>query len=126
MKRVVVIGAGPGGICAGKRLKDAGCDDFVILERAPRVGGTWWHNAYPGCRCDVPSHLYSFSFAIKPDWSCPYAGQAEIQAYLEDCVERFGLRPHLLSMPTCFRRSGSNGPPRGSSAPRRGTSRRTS
>lgn len=95
MRRIIIIGAGPGGICAGKQLRDNGYEDFVILEQAPRVGGTWWHNAYPGCRCDVPSHLYSFSFAPKPDWSEPYATRDEILAYLEECAERFGLLPHL-------------------------------
>lgn len=100
MKRIVVIGAGPGGICTGKRLKDAGFSDFVILERAPGVGGTWWNNTYPGCRCDVPSVLYSFSFALKPDWSEPYALQSEIQPYMEEVAERFGLMPHI-KLNTC-------------------------
>lgn len=95
MKQIIIIGAGPGGICAGKRLKDAGFEHFTILEQAPSAGGTWWHNTYPGCRCDVPSYLYSFSFAPKLDWSEPFAAQPEILAYLNDCVERFGLRPHL-------------------------------
>lgn len=95
MRRIIIIGAGPGGICAGKQLKDNGYEDFIILEQAPRLGGTWWHNAYPGCRCDVPSHLYSFSFAPKLDWSEPYATRSEILAYLEECADRFGLFPHL-------------------------------
>lgn len=95
MKRVVIIGAGPGGICAGKRLKDEGFHDFVILERASGVGGTWWNNTYPGCRCDVPSVLYSFSFALKADWSEPYALQSEIQPYMAEVAERFGLMPHI-------------------------------
>jgi cation diffusion facilitator CzcD-associated flavoprotein CzcO len=95
MRRIVIMGAGPGGLCAGKRLKDQGYDNFIILEQAPRLGGTWWHNQYPGCRCDVPSQLYSFSFAPKLDWSEPYASRAEILAYLEDCAERFGLLPHV-------------------------------
>jgi len=95
MKRIAIIGAGPGGICAGIRLKQAGYNDFVILEQADSIGGTWWHNSYPGCRCDVPSYLYSFSFALKNDWSEPYATQAEILAYLRDCVDRFGLAPHI-------------------------------
>ncbi len=93
--RVAIIGAGPGGICTGYKLLEAGYHDFVILERATGVGGTWWHNRYPGAECDVRSHLYSFSFALNPDWSRPYAGQEEIRAYLEQCVERFGLEPHL-------------------------------
>lgn len=95
MKRVAIIGAGPGGICAGIKLKQAGYDDFVIIEKADGVGGTWRHNIYPGCRCDVPSSLYSFSFAIKTDWTERYAPQPEILAYLETLVERWGLAPHL-------------------------------
>ena len=94
-RRVAIIGAGPGGICTGVRLLAAGHDDFVILEQAPGIGGTWWHNRYPGAECDIKSHLYSFSFAPKPDWSCRYARQPEIRAYLQECIERFGLEPHL-------------------------------
>ena len=93
--RIGIIGAGPGGICTGVRLKGAGYEDFVILEQAQGVGGTWWHNSYPGCACDVPSHLYSFSFATQTDWPQPYGTQPEVRAYLEDCVERFGLKPHI-------------------------------
>ena len=94
-RRVVVIGAGPGGICAGVMLRKAGFEDFVILERAPGVGGTWWHNRYPGAACDVPSDLYSFSFELKSDWSKPYAYQPEIRGYLEHCADAYGLGPHL-------------------------------
>ncbi|MGH7821629.1 MAG: flavin-containing monooxygenase, partial [Candidatus Binatia bacterium] len=93
--RVVIIGAGPGGLCAGICLRQTGFDDFLILEKSDGVGGTWQHNRYPGAECDVPSHLYSFSFAPKADRTKPYAPQPEIRAYLEDCVERYGLRPHL-------------------------------
>ena len=94
-KRVVIIGAGPGGICAGIRLKHAGYDDFVVIDKAPSIGGTWFHNRYPGCACDVQSHLYSFSFEIKRDWSRPYATQPEILEYMEHCVDKYGLAPHL-------------------------------
>lgn len=93
--QVAVIGAGPGGICTGIRLREAGIDDFVILEKAGGVGGTWWHNRYPGAACDVQSHLYSFSFEPKLDWTRPYATQPEIQRYLEHCVAAYGLAPHL-------------------------------
>jgi cyclohexanone monooxygenase len=93
--RIVVIGAGPGGICAGILLRKAGLGDFTILERAAGVGGTWWHNRYPGAACDVPSDLYSFSFELKADWSKPYAYQPEIRAYLEHCVDAYGVAPHL-------------------------------
>jgi cation diffusion facilitator CzcD-associated flavoprotein CzcO len=94
-RRIAIIGAGPGGICAGVRLLEAGHREFVILEKAAGVGGTWWHNRYPGAECDIKSHLYSFSFAPNPEWSRAYARQPEIKAYLEQCVERFGLQPHL-------------------------------
>ena len=94
-RRIGIIGAGPGGICTGVKLLEAGYRDFTIFEQAPRVGGTWWHNAYPGCACDVPSHLYSFSFAMKRDWPHPYGTQPEIQAYMEEVVASHGLQPHL-------------------------------
>jgi len=93
-RRIAIVGAGPGGLCMGIRLKGAGIEDFAILEKAGSVGGTWQHNRYPGCACDIPSHLYSFSFAPKHDWSRPYASQPEILAYLEDCAARYGLLPH--------------------------------
>jgi cation diffusion facilitator CzcD-associated flavoprotein CzcO len=94
-RRVAIIGAGPGGICTGIRLLERGHRDFVILEKAAGIGGTWWHNRYPGAECDIKSHLYSFSFAPNPSWSRTYARQPEIRAYLEDCVDRFGLEPYL-------------------------------
>jgi cation diffusion facilitator CzcD-associated flavoprotein CzcO len=93
-RRIAIIGAGPGGVCMGIRLKCAGFERFEILDKSGGVGGTWWHNRYPGCACDVPSHLYSFSFEPKHDWSRPYAPQPEILAYLEHCAEKYGLRPH--------------------------------
>ncbi len=88
---VAIIGAGPGGIATAVRLREAGIEDFVILEKASGAGGTWWNNRYPGLECDVPSHLYSFSFALKPDWSKPYATQPEILAYLQKVVADFDL-----------------------------------
>ena len=94
-RRIVVIGAGPGGICAGIGLLQAGYDDFVILDKAQGVGGTWWHNTYPGAACDVPTHLYSFSFELNAAWSRPYATQPEIQRYMDHVVDRYGLRSHL-------------------------------
>jgi cation diffusion facilitator CzcD-associated flavoprotein CzcO len=93
--RIAIIGAGPGGLCMGMQLKAAGFEDFVILEKATGVGGTWWHNRYPGAECDVKSHLYSFSFEPKQDWTRPFAGQEEIQRYLEACAEKHGLQAHL-------------------------------
>jgi len=94
-RRIGIIGAGPGGICAAIQLLDAGYRDLVVWEQADRVGGTWHHNTYPGCACDLPSHLYSFSFARKVDWSRPYATQPEIQAYLQQCVDDHGVGPYL-------------------------------
>ena len=92
---VLVVGAGFAGICAGKKLLDAGITDFLIVEKGGGIGGTWWDNTYPGAACDVASHLYCFSFAPNPDWSRKYSPRPEIQAYLERCVDRFGLRRHL-------------------------------
>jgi cation diffusion facilitator CzcD-associated flavoprotein CzcO len=92
---IAIVGAGPGGLCAAIRLKQAGFEDLVILEKVEGLGGTWHHNRYPGCACDIPSHLYSFSFEPKYDWSRPYGSQAEILAYLEYCAEKYGLLPYL-------------------------------
>ena len=91
---VAVLGAGAGGIAMGIRLKRAGYE-FTIYEQSDGVGGTWRDNTYPGAACDVPSHLYSFSFAPNPWWSRTYARQPEILAYLEACTDRFGVRPHV-------------------------------
>jgi cation diffusion facilitator CzcD-associated flavoprotein CzcO len=93
--RVVVIGAGFAGLGTAIRLKQAGIHDFVVLERGDDVGGTWRDNSYPGCQCDVPSHLYSFSFAPNPDWSSAFSGQPEIQAYLQRCADQHELRSHI-------------------------------
>jgi cation diffusion facilitator CzcD-associated flavoprotein CzcO len=93
--RIVVIGTGFAGIGMAVRLKQAGYDDFVVLERAQDVGGTWRDNTYPGCRCDVPSHLYSFSFAPNPDWSSTFSPQPEIEAYLRQVTDGFRVRPHI-------------------------------
>lgn len=91
----IVVGAGFSGLAAGAGLKKAGIEDFVILEKGDGVGGTWRDNTYPGAACDIPSHLYSFSFAPNAAWSRAYGGQPEILAYLERCADDFGLRPHL-------------------------------
>ncbi|GAA3831206.1 flavin-containing monooxygenase [Streptomyces phyllanthi] len=93
--RVAVVGSGFGGLGAAVRLRREGVTDFVVLERADSVGGTWRDNSYPGCACDVPSHLYSFSFAPNPDWPRTFSGQEHIRAYLEHVTDVFGLRPHL-------------------------------
>lgn len=93
--RAVIIGAGFGGLGVAIKLLEEGIDDFVILEKGSDVGGTWYWNTYPGCQCDIPSHLYSFSFALKPDWSRTYSKQPEIHGYLRDTAERFGLMPYV-------------------------------
>ena len=67
--RVAIVGAGFGGLGMAIRLKQSGIDDFVVFERDEDVGGTWWANTYPGCQCDIPSHLYSYSFAPNAEWS---------------------------------------------------------
>lgn len=93
--RIVIIGSGFAGIGAAIRLLREGTDDFVILERAEDVGGVWRDNDYPGCACDVQSHLYELADAPNPSWSRAYSPQAEIQAYLRSCAERFGVLPHV-------------------------------
>jgi cation diffusion facilitator CzcD-associated flavoprotein CzcO len=91
--RIAIIGAGHSGICMGMKLKQAGIEDFVILEKAPSLGGTWRDNTYPGASCDAPSFLYSFSFAQKTDWSRRFAWQSELLAYSAECAVKYGLLP---------------------------------
>jgi len=93
--RVVIIGAGFAGVGMAIRLLGEGERDFIVLEKAGDVGGTWRDNTYPGCQCDVPSNLYSFSFAPNPNWSRDFAWQSEILEYIRGCVERYGVRAHL-------------------------------
>lgn len=93
--RVVIIGTGFAGIGMAIALQKAGIRDFVLLERANAIGGTWRDNRYPGCACDVPSHLYSFSFEPNPRWSRAYSPQEEIRLYLEACVDKHGLRDRI-------------------------------
>jgi len=92
---VVIVGAGFGGLCMGIRLLEAGIRDFLVLEKGHEVGGTWRDNTYPGAACDVQSHLYSYSFDGKPDWSRRYAGWEEIQRYILDTTERHGMRQYV-------------------------------
>jgi cation diffusion facilitator CzcD-associated flavoprotein CzcO/acetyl esterase/lipase len=92
---ILIVGAGFGGIGMGMTLKRAGIESFTILEKGEGVGGVWRDNTYPGATCDVPSHLYSFSFEPNPDWSARYSPQPEILGYLERCVARYGLESHL-------------------------------
>lgn len=92
---VLIIGAGISGIGAAIKLIEMGNRDFVILEKAHDLGGTWRDNTYPGCECDVPSALYSYSFAQNPDWSRTFAGQPEILAYVRATAEQFGVLPFI-------------------------------
>jgi cation diffusion facilitator CzcD-associated flavoprotein CzcO len=94
-RRIAIIGSGYGGVCLGIRLKQAGVDSFTIYEKADRVGGTWRDNTYPGAACDSPIFAYCYSFEPKFDWSRKWVRQPEILAYLEHCVDKYGLRPHL-------------------------------
>ncbi|MDO3646252.1 flavin-containing monooxygenase [Nocardia mangyaensis] len=93
--RIAVLGAGFGGIGLAIKLREAGFDDIVVLERADDLGGTWQANTYPGCACDVPSQLYSFSFAPNPEWSRTYGRQPEILDYLRTVAERHDVLRHL-------------------------------
>jgi cyclohexanone monooxygenase len=93
--RVAIIGAGAGGLGLAIRLRKSRRRDFVLFEASDGVGGTWRSNTYPGAACDVPSHLYSYSFARKPDWTKTYAEQPEILRYFEECAERFGISDHV-------------------------------
>src|SRR5678816_2701545 len=93
--QAIVVGAGFSGIGAGIRLKQAGIDSFLILEKAHDVGGTWRDNTYPGVAVDITSYCYSFSFEQNPRWSRTYAPGREIQAYARHCAEKYGLRPHM-------------------------------
>jgi cation diffusion facilitator CzcD-associated flavoprotein CzcO len=93
--RIIIVGSGLSGLCLAIRLKQAGIDSFTILEESDAVGGTWLKNTYPNAGCDIPSYLYSYSFAPKYDWTRKYARQPEILAYIQECAERFGIADHI-------------------------------
>lgn len=93
--QIIVVGTGFSGLGMGIALKKAGINDFTILEKANDVGGTWRDNHYPGCACDVQSHLYSFSFEPNPNWTRMYAPQPEIKKYLQHCARKYGLLSHI-------------------------------
>lgn len=93
---IAILGGGFGGICMAIRLVEAGRRDFVIYEKASSLGGTWRDNTYPGAACDVPSHLYSYSFAQRCGWTRRYAAQSEILAYIRETAERFGIEEHVV------------------------------
>jgi cation diffusion facilitator CzcD-associated flavoprotein CzcO len=92
---IVIVGSGFSGLGMAIQLKKAGRHDFVILEKAEDLGGTWRENSYPGCACDVPSHLYSYSFEPKADWSRRFADRSEIWEYLRHCAAKYGIGPHI-------------------------------
>jgi cation diffusion facilitator CzcD-associated flavoprotein CzcO len=92
---IAIVGAGFGGLGAAIRLRQKGFTDFLVFEKASEIGGTWRDNTYPGCACDVPSHLYSFSFALNPKWSDTFSGQREIWEYLLETVDRYDVRPRV-------------------------------
>ena len=92
---VLIVGTGFSGLGMAIRLKQEGHHDFVLIEKSGSVAGTWRENTYPGCACDVPSHMYSFSFEPNPEWSEMYAPQQEIRDYLERCADKYGIRPHI-------------------------------
>jgi len=94
--RTAIIGAGFSGLGMARALVDSGDRDFIVFEREPGPGGTWWLNDYPGCACDVPSHLYSLSFELNPDWTRRYPPRKEIQEYLAGMAASRGLDRHIL------------------------------
>ena len=91
----IIVGSGFGGICMGIKLKQTGIDNFLILEKADSLGGTWRENTYPGAECDVGSALYSYSFAPNPDWDYKWSKQAQILAYINQCAKDFALNEHF-------------------------------
>ena len=92
---IAIIGSGFSGLAMAIRLKQEGIEDFTVLERGDDVGGTWHFNTYPGCACDVPSHLYSFSFAPNPGWSETYSRQPEIRDYLRRVADEYDVRARV-------------------------------
>jgi cation diffusion facilitator CzcD-associated flavoprotein CzcO len=93
--RVAVIGAGMSGILTAIKLKERGLDNFTVYEKAEKLGGTWRDNTYPGLACDVPSHVYAYSFALSPDWSRRFSPGAEIQGYFESVARQYGVDRHI-------------------------------
>jgi cation diffusion facilitator CzcD-associated flavoprotein CzcO len=92
--RVAIIGAGLGGVATAVRLHQAGINSFTVFDRNAGPGGVWWQNTYPGCEVDVPSHAYSYSF-MPYNWSCTHAWHTELQRYVEDVIDQFGIRSHF-------------------------------
>ncbi|MCW2825324.1 MAG: 4-hydroxyacetophenone monooxygenase, partial [Aeromicrobium sp.] len=94
-KDIVIIGTGFSGMGMAMKLRASGREDFVVLEKAHDVGGTWRDNTYPGCECDIPSHMYSFSYELNTDWSKSFSGQEEFWAYLRKVAAEQGIRPYI-------------------------------
>jgi cation diffusion facilitator CzcD-associated flavoprotein CzcO len=92
---VLIVGAGFSGLGMAIKLLQSGTKSFLVIEKADEIGGTWYVNQYPGCACDIPSHLYSFSFDRNPNWSRMYSGRDEIQRYLKSCAQRFGVTQYI-------------------------------
>ena len=93
--QIAILGAGFSGLCMAIKLKQAGFHDFTIYEKSPKLGGTWLDNTYPGAECDVPSHLYSFSFELNPNWSKRFSNCHEIRDYLEQCATKYEIHQHI-------------------------------
>ena len=95
LHEVIILGGGFAGLGAAIKLRETGIHDFLLLEKADELGGVWRENTYPGCACDVPSALYSYSFAPNPAWSRVFAGQAEIKRYLQDTAAAHSVLPQV-------------------------------
>ncbi|KAG9186591.1 hypothetical protein G6011_09699 [Alternaria panax] len=102
MVNAIIIGAGPSGIAMAHKLKQSlGFNDFIVYEKPDGAGGTWRTNIYPGCGCDIPTHLYSFSFNLNTNWSKELCDRQEILDYMEATVDKFSLRPHIFFNTSC-------------------------
>src|SRR5262245_30008384 len=93
--RFAVIGAGMSGILAAIKLRERGITNFTVYEKGAKLGGTWRDNTYPGLSCDVPSHVYAYSFELKPDWTRRFSPGAEIQSYFEGVARKFDIERHI-------------------------------
>ncbi|KAB8218970.1 hypothetical protein BDV33DRAFT_192284 [Aspergillus novoparasiticus] len=101
-KEVIIIGAGISGLGMAIQLKRLlGHDSFTIYEKSDNIGGTWWHNRYPGCACDIPSHFYSYSFALKHDWTTMFPGRDELHQYFFSVAEKYDILPHCRFNAMC-------------------------
>ena len=106
---VVVIGAGMTGILAVIKLREAGITDITVFEKKHKIGGTWRENTYPGVACDVPSHMYTYSFEPNPNWSKFFAGGKEIQQYFEHVVQKYDVLPFIQFNETVTKSAYQNG-----------------